>query len=78
MGEARWGCWLIATDVIHLDFSEADSAVRRVDFNPGPGSINSTTALNAGTQSSLTGWVWTLAGGYAYQRQNRGPRRLTR
>lgn len=65
-GEARKGRWLIATDYIYLDFSKADSAVRSVDFNPGPGPINiSTTGLNAGTQSSLTGWLWTLAGGYA-------------
>lgn len=65
-GEARKGRWLIATDIIYLDFSKADSAVRSVDFNPGPGPINiSTTGLNAGTQSSLKGWLWTLAGGYA-------------
>jgi hypothetical protein len=65
-GEARKGRWLIATDIIYLDFSKADSAVRSIDFNPGPGPINiSTTGLNAGTQSSLKGWLWTLAGGYA-------------
>jgi hypothetical protein len=65
-GEARKGRWLIATDVIYLDFSKADSSVRSVDFNPGSGPINiSTTGLDAGTQSSLTGWVWSLVGGYA-------------
>jgi len=65
-GEARKGRWLIGTDLIYLDFSKADSAVRSVDFNPGPGPINvSTTALNAGTNSDLTGWLWTLVGGYA-------------
>jgi hypothetical protein len=65
-GEARKGRWLIATDYIYLDFSKADSALRSVDFNPGPGPINiSTSALNAGTQSSLRGDVWTLVGGYA-------------
>ena len=65
-GEARKGRWLIATDYIYLDFSKADSAVRSVDFNPGPGPINiSTSSLNAGTQSSLRGDVWTLVGGYA-------------
>jgi hypothetical protein len=65
-GEARKGRWLIATDVIYLDFSKSDSAVRSVDFNPGPGPINiSTSALNAGTQNSLSGWVWTMVGGYA-------------
>jgi opacity protein-like surface antigen len=66
MGEARKGRWLIATDLIYLDFSKADSAVRSVDFNPGPGPINvSTTQFNAGADSKLTGWLWTLAGGYA-------------
>lgn len=65
-GEARRGRWLVATDVIYLDFSKADSAVRSVDFNPGSGPINvSTSSLNAGTQSSISGWVWTLVGGYA-------------
>jgi opacity protein-like surface antigen len=65
-GEARRNRWLIATDVIYLDFSKADSSVRSVDFNPGPGRINvSTSGLNDGTQSSLSGWVWTLVGGYA-------------
>jgi hypothetical protein len=65
-GEARRGRWLIATDYIYLDFSKADSAVRSVDFNPGPGPVNiSTSSLNAGTQSSLRGDVWTLVGGYA-------------
>ena len=65
-GQARRNRWLIATDVIYLDFSKADSSVRSVDFNPGPGSINvSTSELNDGTQSSLSGWVWTLVGGYA-------------
>jgi opacity protein-like surface antigen len=66
MGQARKGRWLVATDVIYLDFGGADSAVRSVDFNPGPGPVNvSTTGLNAGTNTDLKGWVWTLAGGYA-------------
>jgi hypothetical protein len=65
-GEARKGRWLIGTDVIYLDFSSVDSKVKSVDFNPGPGPINvSTTQLNGDTQSQLTGWVWTLVGGYA-------------
>jgi hypothetical protein len=65
-GEARKGRWLIGTDVIYLDFGKADSAVQSVDFNAGAGPINvSTTALNAATDSKLSGWLWTLAGGYA-------------
>ena len=64
-GEARKGRWLIATDLIYLDFGSQDSEVRSVDFNPGSGPINlTTTQLNAGTQSSLDAWAWTLVGGY--------------
>jgi hypothetical protein len=65
-GEMRKGRWFAATDVIYLDLSSADSAVRSVDLNPGPGRVNvSTSQLNAGTSSDLKGWVWTLVGGYA-------------
>ncbi|HMA88765.1 MAG TPA: hypothetical protein VKP89_08480 [Burkholderiales bacterium] len=65
-GEARKSRWLIATDVIYLDLHSADSKVRSVDFNPGPGPVNiSTTGLDAGTSSKLRGLVWTMVGGYA-------------
>lgn len=65
-GEARKGNWLIATDYIYLNMGNSDSKVKSVDFNPGPGPINiSTTQLNSGTQTSLSGSVWTLVGGYA-------------
>ena len=42
-GEARKGRWLVATDVIYLDFANTDSTVRSVDLNPGPGRINVAT-----------------------------------
>ncbi|KPK07072.1 MAG: hypothetical protein AMJ64_07590 [Betaproteobacteria bacterium SG8_39] len=65
-GEARKGRWLLATDVIYLDLSSSDSKVKSVDFNPGPGRVNiSTAALDAGTNVKLTGWLWTAVGGYA-------------
>ena len=71
-GEARKDRWLIATDIIYLDFSGNDSSVKSVDFNPGPGPINiSTTSLNTGGQSKLTGWLWTAVGGYAAIREPR-------
>ena len=63
-GEARKGRWLVATDVIYLDLSNGDSAVRSVDLNPGTGRINVSTS-NTSTSSDLKGWVWTLVGGYA-------------
>ena len=63
--EARKGRWLIAGDLIYLDFGSQSSTVRSVDFNPGPGPVNiATTQLNAGTSSSLDATVFTLVGGY--------------
>jgi hypothetical protein len=65
-GEARKGRWLVGTDFIYLDLSSDNSQVKSVDFNPGSGPVNvSTSDLNAGTQSSLKGTVWTAFGGYA-------------
>ncbi|MCC6609070.1 MAG: hypothetical protein IT515_05270 [Burkholderiales bacterium] len=65
-GEARKDRWLIFTDLIYLDFSKSGSTVHSVDFNPGPGPVNIfTSTLNAGTESSLRGDLWTLVGGYA-------------
>ena len=43
-GEARKGRWFVATDVIYLDLSSADSTVRSVDLNPGPGASTSRPA----------------------------------
>lgn len=63
-GEARKGRWAIFTDVIYLDLSSLESRVKEVDFNLG-GPINpASTALDAGTSSSLATWIWTLAGSY--------------
>lgn len=72
-GEARRDRWLIATDYIYMKLSSVGSTVRSVDFNPGNGPINiATTTLNAGTQSSLKGSLWTLVGGYAAIQEPRG------
>ena len=65
-GQARKGRWLIATDVIYLDFGSIDSSVRSATFDFGPrGRINVDAGANAGTQSKLKGWLWTTVGGYA-------------
>jgi opacity protein-like surface antigen len=65
-GEARRNRWLIATDVIYLDFGSIDSSVKSVDFNLGLRQrIDVDASLNSGTQSKLKGWLWTLVGGYA-------------
>ena len=65
-GEARKGRWLVATDVIYLDFGKVDSSVRSVTFDLGPrGRIDVGAGENSGTQSKLKGWLWTTVGGYA-------------
>jgi hypothetical protein len=65
VGTVSKGRWIIGSDVIYLNFSDENSTVEGVNFNPGSGPINiSTTNLDAGTSSSLTGWVWTMEGGY--------------
>ena len=65
-GQARKGRWLIATDVIYLDFGSIDSSVRSVTFDLGPrGRIDVGAGENSGTQSKLKGWLWTAVGGYA-------------
>jgi hypothetical protein len=64
-GQARKGRWLIATDIIYLDFDKQDSSVKSVNLNPGSGRVNvATSSLNTGTQSTLKGWLWTAVGGY--------------
>jgi len=60
-GEVRKDRWSVFTDLIYLDFSSEDSAVKSVDFG---GSLVSSSA-NLATQSSLRGVVWTLGAGYA-------------
>ena len=69
-GLARKGRWVIGTDIIYLDISDQISTVSSVDLDPGSGPINiSTSNINKDTRSSLTGWLWTLAGGYAVVQQ---------
>jgi hypothetical protein len=62
-GEARNGRFSVSTDFIYLDFGKSSSAVRSVDFaQVGRNPVSS--ALNAGTESSLRGGLWTLGGAY--------------
>lgn len=58
-GEARKDKWSIFTDVIYLDFGSENSHVKSF----GGANVNATVDL--GTQSSLSGGIWTLVGGYA-------------
>ncbi len=59
-GEARKDQWSVKTDVIYLHFANQKSSVKEVNF----GGATVGTSLNSSTSSSLTGWLWTLIGGY--------------
>jgi hypothetical protein len=61
--EARNGRFSVLTDLIYLDLGNAGSAVRSVDFvQVGRNPVS--TTLNAGTESSVRGGLWTLGGAY--------------
>ena len=64
-GEARRGRWAIITDLIYLDFSDEDGAVRSVT---GPG--GSEQVANANTQTGVKGLVWALAASYTVSRSS--------
>jgi len=65
MGVVQKGRWSIATDYLYADIGTSNSAIKNVNFNPGPGPINVfNTSLNLGTQSDLKASMWTLVGGY--------------
>jgi hypothetical protein len=61
--EARNGRFTIVTDFIYLSFGNASSRVEAVDFIQGGRNPVSAT-LNTGTDSTVSGSQWTLAGGY--------------
>jgi hypothetical protein len=61
--EARNGRFTILTDFIHLDLGNAESRVESVDFIQG-GRNRVSGTLDAGTETTLRGTLWTLAGGY--------------
>lgn len=61
--EARNGRFSILTDLIYLSFGNASSTVESVDFIQG-GRNRVSGTLNAGTDSTVSGSLWTLAGGY--------------
>jgi opacity protein-like surface antigen len=66
-GEARRDRWSVQTDVIYLNFANQKSSVKEVNFG-GP---TVGTSLNSSTSSSLTGWLWTLVGGYTWMQTPR-------
>lgn len=60
-GEARKGNWAIFSDLIYLDFSDEEGAVRTVT---GPGGAVQ-VPVNANTRTGLKGLVWELAASYS-------------
>lgn len=61
--EARNGRFSVLTDFIYLDLGNSSSGVRSVDFvQVGRNPVS--TTLNAGTESSVRGSLWTLGGAY--------------
>lgn len=61
--EARNGRYSLLTDFIYLDLGNSGSKVQSVDFvQVGRNPVSS--SLNAGTETSVRGSLFTLAGGY--------------
>jgi hypothetical protein len=67
-GDARKGRWSIFTDFIYLKFDSEKSNLRDVNF----GGSRVSTAADLGTQSSLKGLEWTIAGAYTMLQSPRG------
>ena len=63
-GEARKGDVSFFTDLDYIDISGSGSHVKSVDF----GGSQVSTSLDAGTQTSIKGTVWTIGGGYTVVR----------
>jgi len=60
-GDVSYDDWLLATDLINLDFSSEKSHVNSTEF--GGNRISIDTSSNLQTQTTLRGTVWTLVGG---------------
>jgi len=60
-GDARKEDLSIFSDYIYLDISGSDSHVKSVDF----GGSQAGVSIDAGTQTTIRGTVFTIAGGYA-------------
>ena len=61
--EARYQRYSVLTDLIYMDLGASGSKVRDVNFGGG-GSTGVGANLDRGTESSLSGSLWTLMGGY--------------
>lgn len=54
---AQRGDWSIITDLIYLNLANSKTNAVSIPGGPGPGA-------DIKTEQELTGWVWSLAGGY--------------
>jgi hypothetical protein len=61
--EARYQRYFVMTDFIYLDLGGSSSKLRDVNFGGG-GNAGVGANLDRGTESSLSGSLWTLMGGY--------------
>ena len=61
--EARYQRYSVMTDFIYLDLGGSSSKLRDVNFGGG-GNAGVGANLDRGTESSLSGSLWTLMGGY--------------
>jgi hypothetical protein len=61
-GDARKGDLTFFTDLDYIDISGSDSHVKSVDGSPV------STSIDAGTQTTIKGTVWTIGGGYTVMR----------
>ena len=62
--EARYQRYSVMTDFIYLDLGATGSKLRSVNFGGGGGGTGVGANLDRGTESSLSGSLWTLMGGY--------------
>jgi hypothetical protein len=62
--EARKGKWALVTDFIYLDIGAQDSQVKSVNFSGPGGRVTVPVNLDTGTNVTVKGVVWGLAGAY--------------
>jgi hypothetical protein len=67
-GDARKGNMSFFTDFIYLDIAGSDSHVKSVDF----GGSQISSSIDAGTQTTIKGAVFTVGGGYTVVRGTDG------
>jgi len=66
--EARKGDWSVLTDVLYLDVESSDSKVKSVSFTGPGGRVEISAGADLGTNATLSGVLWELAGAYTVAR----------